>query len=172
MFTFRVRSSAARLIPLVLLGVLAIVTACSDSSDTRTLVLRQEEPELVAYTQDPIDSPTPAEGSLWVFDAAIATESGLTGRLVGNLITTDITEIGANEAFEDRIGTLVFILGDDQLVVGGGTTYPAAEREMRADLPQVRAVLGGTGAYLGASGQVTTVRNSDGTYTHTFELVD
>jgi hypothetical protein len=33
-------------------------------------------------------------------------------------------------------------------------------------------VTGGTGTYLGATGQVTTSRNDDGSYTHTFELVE
>ena len=37
---------------------------------------------------------------------------------------------------------------------------------------QVRAVIGGTGRFLGARGQVTTIRAEDGHYDHTFELVE
>ena len=38
--------------------------------------------------------------------------------------------------------------------------------------PQLRAVVGGTGIYMGARGQLTTVRNEDGTYEHLIELMD
>jgi hypothetical protein len=37
---------------------------------------------------------------------------------------------------------------------------------------QIRAVIGGTGKYIGARGQVTTTRNDDQTYEHRFELLD
>ena len=46
----------------------------------------------------------------------------------------------------------------------------SAESEMSADAPQLRAVLGGTGAYVAAAGEVETVRNADGTYSHRFTL--
>ena len=44
--------------------------------------------------------------------------------------------------------------------------------EIANDVPQVRAVIGGTGKYIGASGQVTTIRNQNGSYVHTVELLD
>ena len=43
---------------------------------------------------------------------------------------------------------------------------------MAANTEQVRAVIGGTGTYIGARGQVTTVRNDDGSYEHSFELLN
>ena len=41
---------------------------------------------------------------------------------------------------------------------------------MSADAPQLRAVLGGTGTYVAAAGEVETVRNADGSYSHRFTL--
>lgn len=38
-------------------------------------------------------------------------------------------------------------------------------------MPQIRAVIGGTGDYMGARGQLTTTRNEDGTYEHLIELM-
>jgi len=37
--------------------------------------------------------------------------------------------------------------------------------------PQVRAITGGTGAYMGARGQVTTTHNADDSYTYVVELL-
>ena len=43
---------------------------------------------------------------------------------------------------------------------------------MSADLPQLRAVAGGTGDFIGARGQVMTTRNADDTYRDEFTLID
>lgn len=85
----------------------------------------------------------------------------------------DIPASGATgrDALEERFGTLVFRFNDiDTIVVSGSSVYPPAEAEMSADAPQFRAVLGGTGAYVAATGEVETVRNADGTYSHRFTL--
>ncbi|MCP4382221.1 MAG: dirigent protein, partial [Hyphomicrobiales bacterium] len=58
------------------------------------------------------------------------------------------------------------------LVVAGESVYAREATEMDADRPQIRAVVGGTGRFLGARGQVTTTRNADGTYEHVFELLN
>ena len=47
-----------------------------------------------------------------------------------------------------------------------------AGSEFKKQIPQVRAVIGGTGDYMGARGQLTTTRNEDGTYEHLIELMD
>jgi hypothetical protein len=44
--------------------------------------------------------------------------------------------------------------------------------EMAASLPQLRVVAGGTGSFIGARGQLTTTRISDGTYRHEFTPID
>ena len=70
-------------------------------------------------------------------------------------------------------GDVVFDLGSgDSIVVAGGSVYAKATTEMNSDMPQRRAVIGGTGKFLGARGQVTTTRKGDGTYEHRFELLE
>ena len=44
--------------------------------------------------------------------------------------------------------------------------------EMTPSAPQLRAVVGGTGSYMGARGQVATTHDADGTYRHEFTLLD
>jgi hypothetical protein len=47
------------------------------------------------------------------------------------------------------------------------TTKPEFEQGHSA----VRAILGGTGKYMGARGQVTSARNADASYTQVFTLL-
>jgi hypothetical protein len=57
-------------------------------------------------------------------------------------------------------------------VVAGGSVYAQGTQEMLAGRPQVRAVIGGSGAFIGARGHVTTTRYVGGTYEHKFELLE
>jgi len=43
---------------------------------------------------------------------------------------------------------------------------------MAQDAPQLRAVVGGTGRFIGARGQVLTTRRDAGHYEHSFTLLD
>lgn len=162
-----VRRLARRAAVAAVLGGALILGACSSGDDdTRTLVIEQDAPALASYGG-------PA-GILKVlaFDARITDPDGTEGVLFGYLLTADLPDASGEVQTEERIGTLVFTFGTSDLIVSGGTSYPATGAEMQADESQPRAVVGGTGDYLGARGEVVTVRNTDGTYTHTFTLVD
>lgn len=49
-------------------------------------------------------------------------------------------------------------------MVMGALVYPANERLMQANEPQMRSIIGGTGKYKGIRGQMKTTRNQDETY--------
>jgi hypothetical protein len=68
---------------------------------------------------------------------------------------------------------LVFTLGggQDQIIAFGTGDYPPTAAEFNAGQPVGRAILGGTGKYMGARGQLTSTRNADGSYTQVFMLV-
>jgi hypothetical protein len=55
--------------------------------------------------------------------------------------------------------------------VMGALDYPPTAGEFDAGQPVVRAILGGTGKYMGARGQLTSTRNPDGSYTQVFTLL-
>ena len=57
-------------------------------------------------------------------------------------------------------------------MIAGTAAYPADQAEMAPDSPHVRAVIGGTGRFIGARGQMVTTRREAGHYEHTFTLVD
>ena len=79
----------------------------------------------------------------------------------------------ANPNLERRATLLFFTFADgkDQIIAFGVADYSASAPEFDAGQPVVRPVLGGTGKYIGARGQVTSTRNGDGSYTQVFTLL-
>jgi hypothetical protein len=138
------------------------------AAERTTFKVRQEAPVLVTVD---VGKDGSSHGDILAFEATIAREDGTAGILRGMLTTVDIPE--GDDVLEDRVGQLVFDLGGgDMLVVAGSSVYPPGSVEMAAGNAQIRAVIGGTGDFIGARGQVTTIRAEDGHYDHTFELVE
>ena len=73
---------------------------------------------------------------------------------------------------EQRATMLFFVFGNrqDQIVVAGVPDYPPNAPEFHANQAVLRAVLGGTGKYNGVGGELTSTRNSDGSYKQQFSL--
>jgi hypothetical protein len=147
-------------------------TLCASSvfaAEATEFTVHQEIPDL---TDVDVGKEGKSHGDMLAFEATISTTDGEKGILSGILITVDLPD-DQGDVFEDRIGNLVFRFGDsDSIVVAGASVYAQDTTEMNANHPQVRAVIGGTGKYLGARGQVTTTRNEDGTYDHAFKMID
>lgn len=140
----------------------------SSSRPVTTLVVQQRAPVLADID---LQANGKSIGDLYVFDASITDSEGRKGALTGTLLVADLPDPRSGEVWESRLGDLNFVLDGDQLLVKGATVYPQAQREMAVNQPQVRAVIGGTGRYVGVGGEVSTVRNADGTYTPTFRLM-
>lgn len=175
------RPSRRALSALLAATALALLAACSgDTATTTTLTITQQSPELGSF-EIPVagdglgiltpNADLPPAGVL-VFDAEITDPDGREGILIGYLLAADLPDARAGTTLEERIGTLVYAFGEDELVVTGGASYPLDNAEMAAGQPQRRTVVGGTGKYLGIRGEVVTTRNTDGTYSHVFTLVD
>ena len=144
---------------------------CLDAAEVVTkLTIHQDLPTLVHVD---LGKEGASQGDMLAFDAAVETANGVKGKLSGFVLTVDIPEKD-HEVFQDRIVSMVFDLGGaNTLVIAGKSVYPhRGELEMKKNNPQMRAVIGGTGKYIGARGQVSTTRDKDGGYTHRFELVD
>lgn len=139
-----------------------------DDHGVWTLVIEQAPPTLVTLPAG--DTAGPSMGDIMAFEAAATADDGRTGTIRGLLITVGIPD--GTDVLEDRIGQIIFDLGDgDSLVVIGASVYAAGEAEMDPEAAQLRAVVGGTGIYIGARGEVSTVRHADGSYTHTVTLL-
>jgi hypothetical protein len=74
----------------------------------------------------------------------------------------------------ERGATLLFFTfadGKDQIVAFGAADYSPSAPEFDAGRSVVRPVLGGTGKYMGARGEVSSRRNADGSYPQVFTLL-
>jgi len=60
--------------------------------------------------------------------------------------------------------------GKDTIQLQGVGLYPITGSTLKSDVTLERAVIGGTGKYAGASGTVTSMHWSDGSWQHVFDL--
>lgn len=147
----------------------ALLIAGNSVQAAETFSILQDKPEL---TDIDLGEDGASHGDILAFEASFTAEDGAKGIMNGFITTVDIPA-GADEAFFDRIADIVLDFGGiDTLVVGGKSVYGSGDGEMNVDAPQVRAVTGGTGRFIGASGQMTTTRRDAGHYEHKIELVD
>lgn len=108
------------------------------------------------------------------FEAVLKDTAGkAVGEVLGWMVTVDIVDGDSVNAVHitDRIGTMVLKFDDEnKIIASGGTSYKKGKVLMDPEVPQKRAVVGGTGKYKGISGEVTTTRNEDGTHTHVLDV--
>jgi len=158
--------------PITLFCLLTLVPSSLSAAAkvTTKLTVHQDSPSIVHVD---LGSAGHSHGDMLAFDAEIKSSTGQKGKLSGIILTVDIPE-KEHEVFQDRIVHMVFDMGQaNTIVVSGKSVYPhTGELEMVKNNPQIRAIIGGTGKYIGARGQVSTTRDDDGGYTHVLELVD
>jgi len=96
----------------------------------------------------------------------------VTGELVGSKTLVKMAT-DANPNLERHATLMFFTFADrkDQIIAFGVADYSPKAPEFEAGQPVVRAILGGTGKYIGARGQLASTRNADGSYTQTFTLL-
>jgi hypothetical protein len=128
-----------------------------------TLSIHQE-PATIVHDFDGVEG----HGDVITYHADVTGPDGLQGVLVG--VQNSARQHG--DAHWDRLGTATFRFeGDDSLSVCGVIRYEADELHSKPGMRHIRAVVGGTGQFIGARGEVVSVRAEDGTFTHTFTLL-
>lgn len=129
----------------------------------RTLVIHQDHASVVHLTQG-----GESHGDAMAYEGPVTGPDGLSGVVAGVNHTARLD--GADHAF--RVGTAAFRFdGDDSISVSGVVRYAPDQAYSTAGTRHVSAIIGGTGRYLGARGQLESVRNADGSFTHTFTLL-
>jgi len=155
----------------VAVAIVALTLAgCSSKPGTTTFTLQSSKAHLERL---PVGPSGHAMGDLVAFVAPVTRDGKPDGTLSGTLVTVDMPGDGiGEESFESRISTIVIRFGPtDCITLSGSAVYPTTASEMVKSAPQVRAITGGTGAYMGARGQVTTTHNADGSYNYVVELL-
>jgi hypothetical protein len=163
-----------RMTGLAVLFASALITACganSSNPSTETFTVYEDAPKLSLLD---LGAPGNSLGDVYHFSAALHSERGgpVTGELVGSKTLVKMPT-DANPNLERRATLMFFTFaeGKDQLIAFGAADYSPSIPEFEAGKSAVRPVLGGTGKYIGARGQVASTRNEDGSYTQVFTLL-
>ena len=138
------------------------------SEGTRIIRLQQAPPTLTTIALGPAGP----IGDEIIYEAALTRKGRPSGAIFGSITGIGSLQAGLRTDRETRLSVGVFELPEGQISVQGLTYYDPLAREIAASEPATRAVVGGTGKYLGARGEVVTRRLADGSYVHTIRLVD
>jgi hypothetical protein len=158
----------------VALSASALITACgahSKNPSTEMFTVYEDAPKMSLLD---LGAPGKSLGDVYHFVAALRSSLGgpVTGELIGSKTLVKVpTDASPNL---ERRATLMFFTFDeskDQIIAFGVADYLPTAPEFEPGKSAVRAVLGGTGKYVGARGQVTSTRNVDGSYTQVFTLL-
>jgi hypothetical protein len=166
MLTRRMMATAA----LLLSGFIAACGPHPRNSSSETLTVYQDAPVLKPLDLDPLGN---SPGDAYYFSAPLYSSPG--GRMIGEVFgSKTLMKLSATNPEAEKRATLLFFTfagGQDQIIALGAVDYPPAAAEFSPGKPVIRAVLGGTGRYMGARGELTSTRNTDGSYTQVFTLV-
>src|SRR5215475_3025917 len=151
-----------------------LITACgahSTNQSTETFTVYEDPPKMSLLD---LGAPGNSLGDVYHFSAALHSERGgpVTGELIGSKTLVKMPS-DANPNLERRATLMFFTFadGNDQIIALGAADYTPSAPEFGAGQPVVRPVLGGTGKYMAARGQVTSTRFADGSYTQVFTLL-
>ena len=156
------------------LSATALMTACGahfTNPATETFTAYEDAPKMSFLD---LGAPGNSLGDVYHFSAALHSRRGgpVTGEVIGTKTLVKLpTDANPNQ---ERRATLMFFSfaeAKDQIIAFGAADYSPSTPEFDADKPVVRPVLGGTVKYMGARGQVTSTRSSDGSYTQVFTLL-
>ena len=156
------------------LSVSALIAACgahSTNPSNETFTVYEDAPKMSLLD---LGAPGNSLGDVYHFSAPLHSKPGgpVAGEIIGSKTLVKVPT-DANPNLERRATLMFFTFadGNDQIIAFGAADYSPNVPEFAAGQPVVRPILGGTGKYMGARGQVTSTRNADGSYTQVFTLV-
>ena len=152
-------------------GALAVAGCGSDDDGPRDFTLIQEKPEIVEVDTGGKGT---TKGDQFHFEARMNNEDGeAAGILLGDLTVTGLAgRFGRPKSLQINRSQLVFRLDDGDIMALGLSNYRTADWKLAAEEPTSRAIIGGTGEYAGARGELVTTRKGDGTYEQEFKFSD
>lgn len=159
--------SRSSVVTLMALGIF-ILAGCGAGEKTITLTQRVDDPvELVFLDLNP----TGDSGDVTTFEAGVYLDDEPYGSVMGTITTVGSVGEGAQLDREERVLTAVYDLPGGQISALGISYYYEGETLLPEGEPMTRAIVGGTGEYVGVDGEVTTTRNADDSYTHVLRIV-
>ena len=113
------------------------------------------------------DSPTDL---VVVSSAGFTDDTGRNGTVNGFEFYADLGDV-AGDPFDDLLGIMVYDFGDGSTIVSMSKTFiPLEDNEIPIGQSVDRALVGGTGEFLGVMGVDAVTRNADDSYSHLLTL--
>ena len=152
-------------------GALVLAGCGSDDDKPKDFTLIQEKPEIIEVDTGGKGT---TKGDEFHFEARMNDEDGKeAGVVLGDLTVTGLAgRFGRPKGLQINRSQLVFQLEEGDIMALGLSEYATADWKLAAEEPTNRAIIGGTGDYAGARGELVTTRKSDGTYEQEFEFSD
>ena len=150
-----------------LLAASLLLTACAPAEETLTV----EQPADAVVIETLQQNPESNVGDELIFESPIVKDGEPFGNLIGTMTTVSPLDAGTRPGLEERLLSAVFDFPEGQVSVLGVSYYDPNEMLLNDGETFVRAIVGGTGAYVGVSGEVATTRNADNSYTHVLRLI-
>ena len=148
------------------LASLAVLPVAPWAADVRSITLTQAVPTIL-HDEGNANSAT---GDSTFFKSNLKKNGQAFGTLSGRITTHDIVDNSAN--FEVRVRQLIFELPGGQVIAMGTSTYPTGPDFIPLEVGDSAkiAIIGGTGDYFGANGELVTTRKANGTYRQVLRL--
>jgi hypothetical protein len=142
------------------------IAAENPASPVTTIVLTNDAPKTTTLASSATDTKIGTES---IHEAVVRNAKGaVAGTFHASVLTVGETP---GDLVETRLRTVVFNLKDGQINASGVALYPTDNAYLAVNKPVRIAVVGGTGKYIGARGQMVTTRRDDGTYRHVLTLL-
>ena len=148
------------------IAALALGAGCDSHVKTMILTQPTEEANLKLLETNPMGD----IGDVTVFEAPIKRDGKPYGSLMGTMTKVGALGQGTHPNREERMLTAVFDLPNGQISILGVSFYKKKATYLPSKEPMTRAIVGGTGSYVGIDGEVTTTHNPDGSYTHIIKI--
>ena len=145
--------------------VAASVAGCSNGE--RTLTLSHPATPTPVYVD--LGDPGPSAGDMRFFSFSAPGPNNASVQMDAVMTTTGMVA-GSTDEYRDTRITFTFGNAADPLILEGEAVYPGANSVLKPATTVSRAVIGGSGAYAGATGWCDSTHNGDGTWTHVFHL--
>ena len=164
----------ARFSPLSILFIpLFVITACNapdKQAEWQTMTLYGSSVVLIeVHDGDEMRE----HGEQLFYEAKLSDQAGKSvGQALGMAVIVDMPgdDKVDKPATEERFVTMAIVFEDgDEIMTMGAFEIPENEKYVPTNVPQSRAIIGGTGKYMGIRGQMKVTRNADDTFSLTLE---
>ncbi|MFZ9661379.1 MAG: hypothetical protein ACO29O_05820 [Chitinophagaceae bacterium] len=154
-------------------AVIIFLSGCGDqrTSNWSKLEFIQSQPVIEVYN---INDTTHKHGDMHFFEANLMDTTGkVVGQTIGYGMLVDIPgKDGMGfEEMDERMTTLIYRFNEkDAIMVQGGLIFNPGDTRIVMEKENYRAIVGGTGKYIGARGQSIVTQKSDGNIQIILEL--